>query len=354
MTRVRIAVAGAGLIGRRHIALVRESTEADLASIIDPAPAARVLASELAVPWYPSIPDLLERDRPDGIIVATPSQAHLEHALACVAAAVPTLLEKPIATTTEDGVTVTLAAEERKVPLLVGHHRRYSPILGAARSVIEGGILGRLVAVTGAAMFRKPDAYFDDGPWRRLPGGGPLLINMIHEIDSLRYLCGEITSVQAVVSTSARGFRVEDTVAINMAFEGGALGTFMLSDAAAAAVSWELTSGENPAYPNVPDVDCYVLAGDVGSLGIPTMRLNSYEGTPSWWEPLRLEVLDVRRRDPLAEQIGHFCAVIKGDVAPLVTGWDGSQNLLVVDAIAEAGRTGTIVAIPSLRAGTGG
>ena len=352
MTSIRLAVAGAGLIGQRHIDLVRDNPECGLAAIVDPAPAAKALATSLAVPWYPSIPDLLEGDRPDGIIVATPSQLHLEHALACVAAAVPTLIEKPIATTTEEGVRIAQSAAERGVPLLVGHHRRHSPILRAARAAVESGALGRLVAVTGSALFRKPDAYFDESPWRRQPGGGPLLINMIHEIDSLRYLCGEITSVQAVASSAARGFEVEDTVAVTLAFVGGALGTFILSDSAASALSWELTSGENPAYPNVPGIDCYVLAGDVGSLGIPTMRLEVYEGTPSWWEPLRREVLGVERRDPLAEQLRHFCAVIKGEAAPLVTGWDGAQDLLVVEAIAAAGRTGTIVPTPNVRTRT--
>ena len=347
---LRIAVAGAGLIGRRHIDLVRQRTDCQLASIVDPAPAARAIASQLAVPWYPSIPALLARDRPDGIIVATPSQLHLEHALTTIGAGIPTLLEKPIATTVRDGVRIARAAAERGVPLVIGHHRRHSPILGAARRVVDSGILGRPAAVTGAAMFRKPDAYFDEAPWRREPGGGPLLVNMIHEIDSLRYLCGEIVSVQALASSSLRGFPVEDTVAMSMAFACGALGTFMLSDAAAAASSWELTSGENPAYPNVADVDCYVIAGDAGSLGVPTLRLRSYAGTPSWWDAMRSELIDVERRDPLEEQLAQFCAVIRGDAAPLVSGWDGVQNLLVIEAIVEAASTGTVVPTPSARA----
>ncbi len=345
-----IAVAGGGLIGSRHIDLIAESTECRLASIIDPAPGTRVRAAELAIPWYPSIAAMLEHDRPDGIIVATPSPLHLEHALECVEASIPLLVEKPIATTIADGLRIAHAAAEHGVPLLVGHHRRHSPILRVARRVIESGVLGRLVAVTGAAMLRKPDSYFDEAPWRREPGGGPLLINMIHEIDSLRYLCGEIESVQALASRAIRGFEVEDTVAVNLAFASGALGTFLLSDTAASAVSWELTSGENAAYPNVSGVDCYVIAGDAGSLGVPTMRLRRYAGTPSWLEPLQSEIVDVERRDPLAEQIAHFCAVIRGDASPLVTGLDGVQNLRVVQAIADAGRTGAIVATPGVRA----
>jgi predicted dehydrogenase len=345
-----IAVAGAGLIGSRHIDLICQSAECRLAAIVDPAPAAQALAARHGVPWHPSLASLLGQARPDGIIVATPSQMHLEHALACIHAGVPTLHEKPIATTVRDGVRVARAAAEHGVPLLIGHHRRHGPILRAARRVIDSGVLGRLVAVTGAALFRKPDAYFDEGPWRRAPGGGPLLINMIHEVDSLRFLGGEIASVQALASSAARGFEVEDTVAVNLAFASGALGTFMLSDTAASAASWELTSGDNPAYPSVPGVDCYVLAGDRGSLAVPTMRLTSYDGTPSWWEPLRSEVVEVQRRDPLAEQVAHFCAVIRGDAEPLVTGWDGVQNLVVTEAIAEAGRDGTIVRTPDVRA----
>jgi predicted dehydrogenase len=349
LTTLRIAVAGAGLIGRRHVDLVHESVACDLAAIVDPAPAARAMASRLGVAWHASIPEALDRERPDGIIVATPSQLHLEHALACLEAGVPTLLEKPVATTVEDGVRVALASAAHGVPLLVGHHRRHSPILAAARRVVDSGVLGRPVALTGSAMFRKPDGYFDEAPWRRRAGGGPLLINMIHEVDTLRYLFGEITSVQAIAASSVRRFEVEDTVAVSLVFASGALGTFLLSDAAASTASWELTSGENAAYPSVADVDCYVLAGDAGSLGIPTMRLSVYKGTPSWWEPLRHAVVEVARSDPLAAQLAHFCAVIRGDADPLVTAWDGAQNVLVVNAIAEAGRTGRIVPAPDVR-----
>ena len=344
-----ISVAGAGLIGSRHVELVDRSAECRLASIADPAPAAQALAARYQVPWDPSVPALLERERPDGIIVATPSQLHLEHALACIDAGVPNLLEKPIATTVEDGVAIATAAADRDAPLLVGHHRRHSPIIRAARRVIESGVLGRLVAVTGAATFRKPDTYFDEAPWRREVGGGPILINLIHEIDNLRFLCGEISSVQAQASSVTRGFGVEDSVAITFAFTNGALGTFMLSDVAASPVSWELTAGENPDYPNVPGVDCYLLAGDRGSLGVPTLRLASYPGTPSWWEPLLAEIVDVRRTDPLEEQIAHFCAVIRRETEPLVTGWEGVQNLVVAKAVAEAARTGCTVRTPDVR-----
>ena len=142
--------------------------------------------------------------------------------------------------------------------MLVGHHRRHSPILHKAVEIVRSGVLGPLVGVIGSAVFYKPDAdgYYD-GPnaWRRQPGGGPILINMIHEIGNLRAMVGEIVAVQAFASNATRGFAVEDTVAINLRFANGALGTFLLSDTAASPKSWEQTSQENKAYASYDDED---------------------------------------------------------------------------------------------------
>lgn len=141
------------------------------------------------------------------------------------------------------------AAEAAGVPVQVGHHRRHSPLLKAARRVVDDGTLGPLVALTGTAMFYKPDEYFETAPWRREPGGGAILINMIHEVDDLLSICGDIVAVHAMASNRTRGFPVEDTVAIILQFANGALGTFLLSDTAASALSWEQTSRETTHIP---------------------------------------------------------------------------------------------------------
>jgi predicted dehydrogenase len=335
-----MAVAGAGLIGRRHVQLIRESGSCELSAIVDPAPGAGGFAREAGAPIYPALTDLFATERPDGVIVATPNSLHVVNGLDCVERGVPVLVEKPIADSVEEAVRLVEAAEVARVPLLVGHHRRHSPILAKARAIVEDGTLGPIVAVMGTALFYKPDHYFDEGPWRRQAGGGPILINMIHEVDNLRSLCGDIVSVQAFSSSATRGFPVEDTVAINLRFANGALGTFLLSDTAASARSWEQTAQENASYPHYPDEDCYLIAGARGSLAVPTMRLKIYTGERSWWEPFREDTVHVDRADPLSRQLEHFCSVIRGETQPLVTGRDGLQTLRVTLAIHEAARTG--------------
>lgn len=350
MTCVRIAVAGAGLIGLRHLEEIVSHRDCEVAAIADPSPNAAEVATRYGVPLYPSLTACLAAGKPDGVIIATPNGLHVEQGLECVAARIPALVEKPLAHTLEAGEKLVNAAERAGVPLLVGHMRRHSPIMDEAIRVVRSGRLGKLVGVTGSAVFCKPaaDGYFDGAnEWRRRPGGGPILINMIHEVDALRSLMGEIVSVQAQASNATRGFEVEDTVAITLRFDGGALGTFLLSDTAASPRSWEQTSQENEAYATYDDEDAYVVMGTHGSLAIPTMRLRSYarEEDRSWFKPFASEIVAVQRADPLALQIAHFADVIRGRAQPLVSGRDGLMNLRVVDAIVRAARDGGTIEI---------
>lgn len=349
MNKTRIAVVGAGQIGQAHVGVARKSETCALSAVVDPSPAALTLANQAGVPHYTSIEALLAADRPDGLILATPNPLHLPQALQCIEAGLPILLEKPVATTVAEGEQLVRAVEDTGARVLMGHHRAHSPIMATAKALIASGKLGKLVAVMGSAMFFKPDSYFADTPWRHEAGGGPILINMIHEVHNLRLLCGEMVAVQAFASQATRGFAVEDTVAINMRFASGALGTFILSDTAASARSWEQTSQENKAYASYADEDCYVICGTFGSLSVPTMRLKTYGRAEdrSWWKPFDVSMVDVTRSDPLALQLEHFGAVVRGEAPPLVTVRDGVANLRVTEAIALAARTGQLIELPA-------
>jgi predicted dehydrogenase len=347
MTKIRIAVAGAGLIGQTHIKVLGSSPSCMLSAIVDPSPAAIEVAAKAGVPIYKTINELLLTNRPDGLILATPNQLHISQAMQCMEANLPILLEKPIATTVAEGEKIVAMVAAKAAKMLIGHHRAHSPIMAKAKEVIDSGKLGKLVAFMGSATFLKPDHYFVDAPWRKELGAGPILINMIHEAHNLRMLCGDIVAVQAIGSHAIRGFTVEDTVAINLRFANGALGTFMLSDTAASARSWEQTSQENKSYASYDDEDCYVITGTNGTLSVPTMRLKSYPRPEdrSWWKAFDASVVSMVREDPLKLQIEHFVEVIRGEAQPLVSAYDGLQNLRVTEAIFESTKTGQIIGL---------
>src|SRR5215831_1940926 len=194
MKTTRIAVAGAGLIGRAHIKRILEEPQADLACIIDPAPQAKELAASLGVACFADLAAALAETKPDGVILATPNTAHVPGGLVAARAGVPILVEKPISNDIASATNLVEAAERAGVPILVGHHRRHSAHIRKAKEILDSGRLGQVAAVNAFCFYRKPDSgYFDGvGSWRREPGGGVVLINLIHAIDDLRNLCGEI------------------------------------------------------------------------------------------------------------------------------------------------------------------
>jgi predicted dehydrogenase len=333
-------------MGLKHIELILKNQRCELSAIVTPEREVfNTIGERLNVPLFHNLEACLTAVAPSGVIISSPNEFHYDQAYLCIERKIPVLIEKPITSTYGDAVHLVDLVARLKAKAMVGHHRAHSPLISTAKAVIEGGRLGRLVAIQGSAIFYKPPEYFDAGPWRRELGGGPILINLIHEIGIMRTLCGEISAVQAIASNALRHFHVEDTVAINFQFQSGALGTFMLSDTGASPRSWEQTSRENPVYPNYPNDDCYNIAGTLGSLDFPTMRLKSYPASqaPSWHKPFTEDVIPVVRQDPLELQLDNFIDVILGTADPVVTVFDGAQNVRVAEAIRRSAETKSLV-----------
>jgi predicted dehydrogenase len=337
---VRLAVVGAGPIGRRHMQAIAAEPSCRAVAVVDPAPVGAAVADEWNLPHHADLEAMLNEAAPDGVIVATPNSLHVPQSLACVERGIPVLVEKPIADTLDAALALADASEAAGVPVLVGHHRRHNPIVRKAREIVQSGALGRLTAVSATWLACKPDDYFDVA-WRREPGGGPILINLIHDIDNMRFIAGDIAAVQGMTSNARRSFAVEDTAALLLRFKDGALGTVMLSDAVAAPWSWELTSGERTSY-SYPKTgqDCYLFAGTEGSLGVPSLRLWRYEEAPGWQSPLPEERLAVEQADPIRVQAAHFADVIRGRAEPLITARDAARTLEATLAVAEAAAAG--------------
>ncbi|MFN0170985.1 MAG: Gfo/Idh/MocA family protein [Bryobacteraceae bacterium] len=340
-----IAVIGAGQMGREHVARLLANPRCRVAAIVDPDAQAAEWARGLQIRHHAGVDAMLSQHQPDGAIVATPNDLHVSTAVVLLDAGVPVIVEKPVAESVSAGEVLVRKSLETGVPVLVGHHRRHSPAMLAAQACIAQGTLGPIVAVNATTLFYKPKAYFDVA-WRRGPAGGPILINLVHDIDSLRALAGEIAAVQAVASNHTRGFQAEDTAGVLLEFSSGALGTLLLSDTTVAARSWEHTTGENPAYPCDPAQDCIFIAGTRGSLAVPTLRLWRQEGEASWTLPFLSETMELKEADPLARQLDHFCDVVEQGVAPLVSAADAVRTLAVTLAVREAARTRTRIEVP--------
>jgi predicted dehydrogenase len=196
-------------------------------------------------------------------------------------------------------------------------------------------------------LMDKPDAYFD-AEWRRRAGGGPLLINLIHDIDSLRFICGEIESVRAFTSNKTRGFEVEDTASVSLKFESGVLGTFMVSDAAATPWSWEFTSAQALYFPHQPGAYLF-LAGRKGALSVSDMYLWRHtKPGGNWQAPFLREHRPLECSRAYGNQLGHFLNVVRRKAQPVVSARDGLMTLAATLAISIAPRDGRTVSVAEL------
>nr|WP_280519976.1 Gfo/Idh/MocA family oxidoreductase [Rhizobium cremeum] len=228
-----------------HIQHVVRKPDAVLSAVMDPTPNGEAVAREAGARWFSSFADMIAVDRPDGIIVATPNQVHVKNGFEAIEAGIPALIEKPLADDIASGESLIAAAEAKGVPLLTGHHRRHNPMMRKAKDIIDSGRLGQVLVIN--AMFW----LFQAGRLFRYrvatsAGAGPIFLNLIHDIDNLRYLSGDISAVQARESNAVRGNAVEETAVILIEFENGVLATASVSDAVVAPWSWwEMTTGEN-------------------------------------------------------------------------------------------------------------
>jgi predicted dehydrogenase len=342
MKALRIAVLGAGLIGRRHIETILAMPEAaDLLAVADPVADPGQFDLRGAA-WFTDESRMLDRVRPEAVIIATPNGLHLAHGALCCERGIHFLMEKPVTATIAEAAALVRLVAKSGVRTLVGHHRRYLAAVEDARAVIQGGRIGRLVAASVLWATRKPDEYFQTA-WRIQPGGGPLLINAIHEIDLLRHLCGEIATVGGIKSTAMRAHAVEDSAAALLRFDNGALGTLTLTDAAFSPWTIEQGSRENPLFPYAGQ-SAYRLTGTEGSLELPVLKIwrAAAPDAIGWDKPITGEVLPERYHDPYKAQLAHFQRLIRLNEAPIISVSDGARTLAATVAIAQASETGRL------------
>ncbi len=344
MKKINISIVGTGLMGLQHIKAISKSKKANLHSIVDISDNAKKLSNKYKIPLYSDVSSLLKSNQLDAVIVATPNQLHEKHTISFLKKKIPVLLEKPISDNIKSAKKIIVSSKKNKTPLLIGYHRRHNAIVSKVKTIIRSGKLGNIVSANVLCWLYKHKEYFKE-TWRISRGGGPLGINLVHDIDMICYLLGSIRYVQAFTTNKTRKHKVEDTATVSLIFESGALCTLNISDTIVAPWSYELTAGENPAYP-VTNQSAYMIGGTKGSIQFPNLKYWFYKKERSWWNKIFLKS-DINKKDDntLVNQIDHFSDVVLKKVKPKVNGSDGLNSLKIFAAITKSAKTGKKIKI---------
>src|SRR5882724_1946773 len=188
---LRVGVIGAGVMGSNHARVLAGLPDTTLVGVVDPLPAHRDRANELTgCRSFASLDDLVAEGI-DAVTIAAPTHLHHEIALACIARAVHVLVEKPIASSVEEGRDIVDAARRAGVTLMVGHVERFNPAVAAIKAAISGeDILS--IAITRVGPFPP-----------RMSNVGVVIDLAVHDIDLIRWFTeSDIVEVQPQLSSA--------------------------------------------------------------------------------------------------------------------------------------------------------
>ncbi|WP_218123672.1 Gfo/Idh/MocA family protein [Quadrisphaera sp. DSM 44207] len=217
----RIGLVGYGDAGRGiHARLLREAG-LDVAVVATASPQ-RVAAAREELPGAAVVPDLpaLLDARPDAVVLASPTGAHAEQVLACVAAGVPVVCDKPLAVDAPTAASLVAAAREAGVPLTVFQNRRWDDEQRTLAAVLDQDALGPVHRFERRWERWRPvpkDRWRENAPPQQ--GGGLLLDLGSHLVDSAVQLFGPVTAVGAEIA--ARTTVAEDDVFLSCVHAGG-------------------------------------------------------------------------------------------------------------------------------------
>jgi myo-inositol 2-dehydrogenase/D-chiro-inositol 1-dehydrogenase len=255
--KTRVAIVGTGRWGWQHARVFAAHPDVELCGVCGrDAGRAQSRASEFAVRPYTDIGAMIAAEMPDLVTLSLPNQEHFAATMAVIRAGVSLLVEKPLVFDLAEADQLLSAAAARQLFFAINFNHRYAKPVQLARRAIAGGRLGRLIFAT----------------WR-FGGEGDsdhahanLIETQCHGFDQLEFLCGPVAALQAEM-TDAAGKRGLTTVAINLRFDGGAVGSMVGS------------YDSSYAYPGTHRVE---INGDRGRLVIDdTVRRFSFNAVGS-------------------------------------------------------------------------
>lgn len=309
-----------------------------------------------------SLPEALAAPDVGVVVLCTPHPLHAAAAELAAAAGKHVLVEKPLALTVRDADRMIGAARRAGVKLgVISQRRLYEPVQRVRQAVLDGK-LGRPVLGTLSLLgWRGPEYYAMDswrGTWHG-EGGGVLVNQAVHQLDLLQWLMGPLREVSGIwANLNHPEIEVEDTAVASLRFEGGALGSVVVSNSQNPGLWGRLhIHGANGASVGVQtDGGSSFVAGVSAATEPPMNDLWTVPGEeqflPLWQaqDRARAAGLDVMSHYH-ALQIADFVAAVRENRPPLVSGEEGRKTVELIEALYHAGRSGRGVFLPLGRLG---
>ncbi len=303
---VGISVIGVGIWGKNHARVIRELNNARLVSVCDiNKDRAKYVGELYGCKWCTDYREVLKDPEVDAVTICTPSATHASIALEVIKYGKHLLVEKPMATTSEDARKIVEAAEREDLVLMVGFIERFNPGVSLVKELVEGSKIGTPLLVTARRVSWWPERVGDVGVVKDLA---------IHEIDIARFILGEPYRVYARVGSLKHKY--EDYAEIMLSFPR----TTVFIE-----TNW-LTPYK---------VRKLIVTGSEGIITLDyitqSVSLADSEKITNFLRPWK---------EPLKIELEHFADCVSKNKTPLASGIDGLRALEIAEAALKSGREG--------------
>ena len=292
MSGPRVALVGAGSMGRNHARIIAESPDAELFAIIDPQEAAgRAVAERYDTTWAPELDAL---SGADAVVIAASTEHHYNIATQVLAAGLPALVEKPLCPSLAQTLEIIDTSQRAGIPLMCGFLERYNPAIMAARQMIDG------------PLYARADRHSPYAPRIKTGVAWDLLV---HDVDLISQLFGGHDPVS--INVEVGHFHpsslpcAEDVVDISMSFERG-----VASASASRIGQRKVRSLVVQTLNSMVEVD--LLRRGVTLYRHTTITDDAVVSGAGFRQVTEMEVPEITGREPLASQFDRFLELIDG------------------------------------------
>ncbi len=307
---LRLALIGAGAIGRVHAQTVTDSSFAHLVAVCDPDEQQARACAPAGTPTFPSVEAMLGSIALDAAIVATPPNLHCAISEQLSSSGVHILCEKPLAITTLAARSMLRTARRNGIVLTMAAKFRFVEDVRRARSIVANGGIGEPLLLENVFTCSTPmHQRWNSDP--AISGGGVIIDNGTHAVDLFRYIAGPLISVRAHEIQRFQGLAVEDTAILEARSECGAV--------ASSDLSWTIDK-QRPYYLRIH--------GTTGAieLGWKASRLCDREGNWSIFGA------GYSKSAAFVAVLENFVRAIHGEQMPEVSASDALASVAAIEA----------------------
>lgn len=232
MKKINVAIVGCGAIHNVHIEAIKKIPYANLYSVcdIDEEKVVKV-AQDNGCKYYTDFDEMLEDSQIDVVHICTPHYLHFPMVCKSIEKAKHVLTEKPLGMDEEECKEMMRLAKNSPVKVGLCLQNRYNPTSVMLKKLVESKIYGDLLGMRAVVSWHRDEDYYRNSNWRgkwQYEGGGLLMNQMIHTLDLMQWVGGEITELKGHASNRVLGdvIEEEDTTEATIWFKNGKVGSF--------------------------------------------------------------------------------------------------------------------------------